>query len=534
MRGIKVFAGRSHPALAEAICERLGMSPSQCDLGNFSNGETSVQLNTSIRNEDVFIIQSGSRYINDSVMELLIMIAACKGGSAKSVTAVMPYFPYARSSKKKSHRGPITAKMLANLMGVAGVTHVITVDLHASQMQGFFHQGVDNLHCESFIARWIKANVRDWQDAVVVSKNVGGSKRVTSLADTLKLSFAICSTDRKRRNPHNDVPQSMMDSIIFFDAIEPQGVRTNVTGPDSDEVDLEVEDDDGLELAAEKPSAAAARPSARRSERILNGLNRPTRPRNVTINSSPLIQTTRQESSSPPDSPNQLTRTETAQSARRPSEYEAQYGFNDERARDVLVGRLVHGHIVDDDHPSPALSGVSGLGLHAERNSNETIDEPAIDPMTSSFVSNASSFQPGHALGGSFDAAPSSDDEEEDIRNPDLEHTVTLVGNVRERTALIMDDIMDRAGSWVAAAETCVKIGGARKVYCIAIHALLGYDALEDMEACECIDRIVVTNTFPISAERLHRSKKLVVIDLSNLLSEAIRRNHHGGKFSFI
>jgi len=126
MLGIKVFAGRSHPALAEAICERLGMSPSQCDLGNFSNGETSVQLNTSIRNEDVFIIQSGSRYINDSVMELLIMIAACKGGSAKSVTAVMPYFPYARSSKKKSHRGPITAKMLANLMGVAGVTHVIT------------------------------------------------------------------------------------------------------------------------------------------------------------------------------------------------------------------------------------------------------------------------------------------------------------------------------------------------------------------------------------------------------------------------
>ncbi|KAJ9653665.1 ribose-phosphate pyrophosphokinase 1 [Neophaeococcomyces mojaviensis] len=525
MRGVKVFAGRSHPALTEAICERLGMSPGKCDLGNFSNGETSVQINTSIRNEDVFIVQSGSRYINDSVMELLIMIAACKGGSAKSITAVMPYFPYARSSKKKSHRGPITAKMLANLMTVAGVTHVITVDLHASQMRGFFHQGVDNLHCESFIARWIKVNVQDWQDAVVVSKNVGGSKRVTSLADTLKLSFAICSTDRKRANPQSGMPQSMMDSVIFFDAIEPQGVRTNRTGPD-------FEDEDGLEAAMQKPTIATTKPSARSSERLLNGFSRPARPRTVTINSSPLIQTTRQESSSPPESPNRLSRTETAPSARRPSEYEAQEGFHDEKARDVVIGRLVHGHIVEGDHPSPALSGISGLGYSADRNSHEMIDDPAIDPMTSSFVSNASSFQPAHALGGSIDAAPSSEDEEEDIRNPDLEHTVTLVGNVRDRTVLIMDDIMDRAGSWVAAAETCVKIGGAKKVYCIGIHALFGYDALEEMEACECIDRIVVTNTFPIAAERLRTSKKLVVIDLSNLLSEAIRRNHHGESIS--
>lgn len=521
MRGVKVFAGRSHPHLTEAICERLGMSPGRCDLGKFANGETSVQINTSIRNEDVFIVQSGSQHINDSVMELLIMIAACKGGSAKSITAVMPYFPYARSSKKKSHRGAITAKMLANLMTVAGVTHVITVDLHASQMQGFFHQGIDNLHCEPLIARWIKSNVKTWQDAVVVSKNVGGSKRVTSLADTLKLSFAICSTDRRRNTFH--VNPNMTDSVVFFDAIEPQGVRTNRTGrtsPDSD---------DSLEAAADHPRGPVARGGGPRTERAaVNGVSRPTRPRTVTINSSPLIQTTRQESASPPASPNPVLRAETLPSARRPSEYEAQEGFHDEKAREVMVGRLVQGHIVNDDHPSPALSALSGFGF-ADRH-HDAIGDPAMDPMTSSFVSNVSSIQAGHALGGSFDAEPSSEDEEDNIGNPEVEHTVTLVGNVHDKTVLIMDDIMDRSGSWVAAAETCVKIGGAKKVYCIGIHALLGDDALEEMEACDCIDRIVVTNTFPIASHRLRSSKKLVVIDLSNLLSEAIRRNHHGGE----
>lgn len=527
MRGVKVFAGRSHRELVEAICERLGTNIGECDLGNFANGETSVQINTSVRNEDIFIVQSGSRYMNDSVMELLIMIAACKGGSAKSITAVMPYFPYARSSKKKSHRGAITAKMIANLMTVAGVTHVITVDLHASQMQGFFRSGVDNLHCEPLIARWIKGNVRDWQDAIVVSKNVGGSKRVTSLADALRISFALCSTTRRRNAGLHHTPTNMTDSIVFFDAIEPNGIRTNRPGrrsPGSEE---------GCDQSSEKGPYVAARPAASRSDRDIgagaaNHAQRPTRPRTVTINSSPLIQTTRQESASPPASPDRgLLRAETLPNARRPSEYEAEEGFHDEKARDVVVARLVQGHVVSDDHPSPTISAMSsGHGRTDED------DEVAVDPMTSSFVSTTSSFTPGHALGGTFDAAASSEDEEDNIQNPEFEHTVTLVGNVRDRTAIIMDDIMDRSGSWVAAAETCVKRGGAKKVICIGIHALLGDNALEEMEACDCIDQIVVTNTFPIAKTRLRASRKLVVIDLSNLLSEAIRRNHHGESIS--
>lgn len=143
------------------------------------------------------------------------MVSACKGGSSKSITgipllplmperasdcssAVMPYFPYSRQSKKKSHRGAITARMVANLLDIAGVDHVITIDLHASQMQGFFKCPVDNLIAEPLLARWIRVNIPNWRDAVVVSKNPGGTKRVTSLADALKLSFGIVTTDRRR------------------------------------------------------------------------------------------------------------------------------------------------------------------------------------------------------------------------------------------------------------------------------------------------------------------------------------------------
>jgi len=525
MRGVKIFSGRSHPALAEAICERLGTTPANVELGYFANGETRVEIGTSIRNEDVFIVQSGSPKINDAVMELLIMIAACKGGSAKSITAVMPYFPYSRQSKKKAHRGAITAKMLANLMAVAGVDHVITVDLHASQMQGFFGKPVDNLFAEPLIARWIKANVPHWKDAVVVSKNVGGTKRVTSLADALKLSFAIVSTDRTRPQQSH---MNMMDSTVFFNAIEPQSIHALKGAGDDPFLD---DDEELADNESDKHSSCESKPnSTRRGLSSRSGI--PSRPKNVKIASSPLIHTTRAQSESPPTSPDRLSRIDTGLSARRPSEYEAKEGYNDERARDVIVGRLVHGHIVDDDHPSPALSAMSASmsGIPGDRAVHDAMDTPAYDPMMSSFVSTASSLEPSHALGGTFDAAATSDEEEEGIKNPEVEHTVTLVGNVKDRTVILMDDMLDKSGSWVAAAETCVKRGGAKRVYCVGIHALFSEDSLEEMEDCDCIDYIVVTNTFPIPPQMLRQSKKLVVIDLSNLLSEAIRRNHHGGK----
>lgn len=164
------------------------------------------------------------------------MVSACKGGSSKSITgpspllrladpfadlspAVMPYFPYSRQSKKKSHRGAITARMLANLLEVSGVNHVITIDLHASQMQGFFRCPVDNLVAEPLIAHWIKGRIAEWRQAVVVSKNPGGTKRVTSLADALKLDFGIVMTDRARPSSGRT---SLNNSTIFPSHVTPK------------------------------------------------------------------------------------------------------------------------------------------------------------------------------------------------------------------------------------------------------------------------------------------------------------------------
>ncbi|ORZ00119.1 phosphoribosyltransferase-like protein [Syncephalastrum racemosum] len=194
MRNTKILAGSSHPELANLVSKRLGTPLADTKLKKFSNKETS----------DVFIIQSGSQDMNDNIIELCIMIQAASIGSAKRITAVLPYFPYCKQSKRKG-RTCITAKLVANMLAVAGVDHIITMDLHASQMQGFFQRPVDNLYAEPSIAKWITQNVPNWRDGVVVSKNAGGAKRVTSLADALRLDFALIHKDRARAGPqgHN-------------------------------------------------------------------------------------------------------------------------------------------------------------------------------------------------------------------------------------------------------------------------------------------------------------------------------------------
>ncbi|KAI9372640.1 phosphoribosyltransferase-like protein [Aspergillus egyptiacus] len=490
MRGVQIFSGTSHPLLAETVCERLGTSPAKVDLGKFSNGETNVNFGVSVRNQDVYIIQSGSKKINDSVMELLIMISACKGGSAKSITAVMPYFPYSRQSKKKSHRGSITARMLANLLTVAGVDHVITLDLHASQMQGFFAKPVDNLFAEPFIARWIRNNVPGWKEAVVVSKNAGGTKRVTSLADTLKLNFGIVTTDRRRTRPG----VTMADSTVFFEAL------------DHDQGRVQDQDDDVTPLPKDQD------------------------PFIIRTHTGSVSGDSQVDSTENADAAYSLgtLRPETPSGARRPSELEAVTEYTDVRVRDVITGRLVQGHLVDDDYPpSGATSGAGTPGQSVNRDHEEVPDS-----MADSIFSAASSLPGDHALGGSFDAGESSDEEGSIGRSVEQEKTITLVGDVRDRTVFIVDDMIDKCGSWIAAAETVVKRGGAKKVYCIATHGLFGDSSLEQMEACDSINYIVVTNTFPISPEVARKSKKLVVIDISTLLAESIRRHHYGESVS--
>ncbi|RDA92191.1 hypothetical protein CP533_5617 [Ophiocordyceps camponoti-saundersi (nom. inval.)] len=479
MRNTLIFAGNSCPSLTGQICEHLGMYVADAELTQFSNGETSVRILTSVREKDVFVVQSGSTRVNDSIMELLIMISACKGGSANKITAVLPYFPYSRQSKKKSHRGAITARMLANLLEVAGVKHVITVDLHASQMQGFFKCPVDNLHAEPIIAKWIRANVPDWREAVVVSKNAGGTKRATSLADALKLNFGMVTTDRKRGT-------SMTTSMVL----------------------------NPVETCAEKPIT----PKSEKDRSVVRETIPARNSRTITdARGSPIrhVEAPLKTAGSSPKAAVVPTKTPPPRPSRRVSATGDQ-DYHDERVREVIHGRLVQGHLVEDNFPSP------------ERSAEQVVLDD--DPMT---VSRASSFftHDRHSHGGG-DPGASSDEEDDAFQNTKDEHMITLVGNVKDRAVFIVDDMIDKPGSWIAAAETVVKKGFAKKVFCIATHGVFGGDCLQQLQACECIDTIVVTNSFPISQVTAMRTGKLVILDLSSLLAEAIRRNHYGESIS--
>ncbi|KAI1912667.1 E3 ubiquitin-protein ligase tom1 [Ophidiomyces ophidiicola] len=178
----------------------LGIELTRVMVLQYSNQETSVTIGESVRDEDVFILQSTRpNDINDGLMELLIMINACKTASARRITAVIPNFPYARQDKKDKSRAPITAKLMANMLQTAGCNHVITMDLHASQIQGFFNVPVDNLYAEPSMLRWIRQNL-DVTNCVIVSPDAGGAKRATAIADRLDLQFALIHKERPRPN----------------------------------------------------------------------------------------------------------------------------------------------------------------------------------------------------------------------------------------------------------------------------------------------------------------------------------------------
>lgn len=348
-----------------------------------------------------------------------------------------------------------------------------------------------------------------------MSKNPGGSKRVTSLADALKLNFGIVTTDR-RRTPFSG--SSGSETSGFMEGLSEL--------PDQSSHSATMETDFGSIQANGLPESENSPPRQRSSQRMRNGgPSSPThRPINGHVGTSPLFQSSRIDSQSPPT---MRTRRPVPDAANGVGpENDSAEEYTDERAREVITGRLIQGHIVDDDHPSPVLSTMSGsvATLPGDALGPSHFDDR--DPMASSIISTASANQ-----GDQFDVAAASD-EEEGFKNPELEHTVTLVGNVRDKVVLIMDDLIDQYGSWVAAAETMVKKGGAKKVYCVATHGLFGDDSLEMMENCQCIDFIVVTNSYPIDPERIRASNKLVVLDISYLLSEAIRCNHYGESIS--
>jgi len=199
-RVLKIFAGNSNKDLAEEICRHLNIPLGQVDVSRFPDGEIKVKIEESVRGEDVFIIQSTCPPTNEYLMELLIMIDALKRASAERITTVMPYYGYARQERKTQPREPITAKLVANLLVSAGANRVLTMDLHAGQIQGFFDIPVDQLEAVSILSSYFKE--KDLDKVVVVSPDVGGTARAREFSGYIKKPIAIID---KYRSAFDDV-----------------------------------------------------------------------------------------------------------------------------------------------------------------------------------------------------------------------------------------------------------------------------------------------------------------------------------------
>ena len=197
---IRIFAGSSSERLAQKIVKYLDMDLSSADIVRFADGETFAKSNESVRGCKVFIVQSTSKPVNESIMELLVFIDAIKRSSAREIIAVIPYYGYARQDRKASPREPITSKLVANLLTVAGATRVITMDLHARQIQGFFDIPVDHMEALPILAKHFIKYGFSPEDTVVVSPDVGGVKRARGLANWLHTPLAIIDKRRAKAN----------------------------------------------------------------------------------------------------------------------------------------------------------------------------------------------------------------------------------------------------------------------------------------------------------------------------------------------
>jgi len=195
---LKVFSLNSNFDLAQEIAAAIGVELGKCSVTSFSDGEVQINIEESIRGCDVFVIQSTSQPVNENLMELLIMIDALKRASAKTINIVMPYYGYARQDRKARAREPITAKLVANLLETAGAHRVITLDLHAPQIQGFFDILIDHLVAVPILADFFKE--KDLSDIVIVSPDHGGVTRARKMADRLKAPIAIIDKRRPRPN----------------------------------------------------------------------------------------------------------------------------------------------------------------------------------------------------------------------------------------------------------------------------------------------------------------------------------------------
>jgi ribose-phosphate pyrophosphokinase len=225
---MKLFGGTSNPSLTLEVCDYLGVEPGQIMAGTFSDGETQVEIRENIRGKDVFVLQSTSTPVNDNLMQLLIIMDALRRASAKRVTAMIPYYGYGRQDRKVKPRVPISAKLVADLITVSGASRVVSMDLHAGQIQGYFNIPVDNIFAAPILLKHIQGHFND--HLVIVSPDAGGVERARAFAKRLDATLAIID---KRRDAPN-IAQAMniigevegRTAIILDDMVDTAGTLT--------------------------------------------------------------------------------------------------------------------------------------------------------------------------------------------------------------------------------------------------------------------------------------------------------------------
>ena len=196
--GVKIFAGTSNMELAKKIAEKYGTSVGDVEIVRFKDGEVYVCVGETVRGRDIFIVQSTSEPVNENIMELLIFIDALKRASAKSINVIIPYYGYARQDRKSRPREPITSKLVANLLTTAGATRIVTMDLHADQIQGFFDVPVDHLYASGVFLPYIES--LQLEDLVIATPDVGGSKRASTYSKYLGVPLVLCNKTRLKAN----------------------------------------------------------------------------------------------------------------------------------------------------------------------------------------------------------------------------------------------------------------------------------------------------------------------------------------------
>jgi len=228
MKGIGIFSGNSNPDLAKKICDYLELPVGGAMVKTFSDGEIRIEIDENVRSRDVFIVQSTCCPVNDNLVELLLMIDAFKRSSVRRITAVMPYYGYARQDKKVAPRVPISAKLVADMLTVAGANKIITMDLHAGQIQGFFNIPVDNLFAAPVIIDYIRSRFEE--NIVIVSPDAGGAERARAYAKRLEADLAV--VDKRRDAPNKAKAMAVIGdvtgkiAIILDDMVDTAGTLT--------------------------------------------------------------------------------------------------------------------------------------------------------------------------------------------------------------------------------------------------------------------------------------------------------------------